>query len=46
MTLTDSGAFQDPLVGGINHFLEVLIGKNAGRNVSAESSDFGANIRQ
>ena len=46
VTLADAGTLQDPLVGGVHHFLEILIAKNAGRNVSAESGDFGATTGQ
>src|SRR5258708_6093387 len=38
----DASAFQDPLVGGFHHGFKVFIGENTGRNVSAESSYFGA----
>jgi hypothetical protein len=46
VTLADASALQDPLIGGINHLLEILIAKDARWNVSAESGDFGAGIRQ
>ncbi len=42
VTLADSGALQDPLIGGVDHLFQVLIGKDARRNVGAESSNFGA----
>ena len=42
MALADAGALQDPLVGGVDHLFQVLIGQNARRNVGAESGDFGA----
>ncbi len=47
MALADPRAFQDPLIGGINHFFQVLIGEDAGRNVGAKRCDLGAtSVRQ
>ena len=41
MSLTNPRALLDPLVVGLNHLLEVGIGKKSGRNVSSEGTDFG-----
>ena len=47
VTLADSGAFQDPLVGGVHHFFQVLIGEDARRDVGTESGNLGAtSVRQ
>jgi hypothetical protein len=43
MTLADAHARHDPLVVGVNHFLQVGVGKQAWRHVRAEGADFGAN---
>jgi hypothetical protein len=42
MTLADADPFHDPLVVGIDHLLEVGVGKEPRRNVGAESADLNA----
>ena len=42
VTGTNAGALHNPLVGGLDHFFQVLIGEQAWRNVSAEGGDLGA----
>src|SRR3546814_7509131 len=40
MTLVDAGAFDDPLVGGIDQLLEICIGQNPLRQVTATPDDY------
>ena len=40
--LADAGALHDPLVVGVYHFFEVLIGQNIGGNVGSERGNLGA----
>jgi hypothetical protein len=42
MTLADADALHDPLIVGIDKLFEVGVGKQAGRNVGAESADLYA----
>ena len=47
MALANSGAFQDPLVGGFHHLFQVLVGEDARRNVGPQGGDLGADrLRQ
>ena len=43
VALANARALQDPLVGGLDHVFQVLIGEDARRDVGSERSDFGAN---
>ena len=40
MALADAGPLQDPLVVGLDHLLEVLIGEEARRRVAPQRADF------
>ena len=40
--LADTGPLDDPLVVGVDHLFEVLIGENLGGNVGAERRNLGA----
>jgi hypothetical protein len=40
--LADAHAAVDPLVGRVNHLLEVFVGKQTGRNVGSEGADLSA----
>ncbi len=42
MALPNAGAIKNPLVGGVDHFFQVGVGKQAGRNVGSQSADLGA----
>ena len=47
MPLANAGAFQDPLVGGFHHLFQVLVGKDARRDVGPQGGDLGADrLRQ
>ena len=39
VTLTYAGTLQDPVISGVNHFFQVLIGQQARRQKSPQSSD-------
>ena len=41
MALADSGAIHDPLVVGLDHLFEVLVGEHARRSVAPQRADFG-----
>ncbi len=41
MTLTNAGAFNDPLAGGFDPFFELGIGQNARRQIAASARDAG-----
>ena len=40
VALADSGAFDNPLIAGFDHLLEIGVGQKAGRDVSPQSADF------
>ena len=42
MALADAGALHDPLIVGIHHFFEILIGENLRGDIGAERGDLGA----
>ena len=42
VALANAGALDDPVIGGFDHFFEIVVGQKAGRNVGAESGDLGA----
>jgi len=42
VTLANASAGEDPLVGGVDHLFQVLIGEHLGRNICAEGRDLGA----
>ncbi len=39
VTLLDAGALQDPLVGGLDHLLEIRIGQQLRRNIGGQALD-------
>ena len=40
VALADAGALDDPLVVGLDHLFEVLVGEHARRDIAAERGDF------
>ena len=42
MAFANADARHDPLVGGLDHFFQVGIGQQAGRDIGAEGADLGA----
>ncbi len=42
VALRNSGSLENPLVAGVDHFLEILIGQHARRHVAAERTDFSS----
>ena len=42
VAFANTGAVEYPLVGGVDHFLQILVGEDARRDVSADSSNFGS----
>ncbi len=40
MAFADAGAVHNPLVVGLDHFLQVLVGEKAGRGVAPQRADF------
>jgi trehalose synthase len=45
VTLPDAGALQDPLVGGVDHLLEVGVGQQPGRHVGGQPGDLDRSQR-
>ena len=43
VALADSGALQNPLVGGIHHLLEVLVRQNLRWHIATVGADFDVN---
>ena len=41
MALANARALENPLVGRVDHLLEIVVGEQLGRNVSGEPADFG-----
>jgi len=42
VAFADAHAGEDPVVGSVDHFFEVGVGKKFGRNIGAEGADFGS----
>ena len=40
VALADAGPLQDPLVVGLDHLFQILVGENARRRIAAERGDF------
>ncbi len=42
MALTDPSAIQNPLIGGVDHFFQVLIGQHSRWHIAAKGADLSS----